>query len=130
MEVKQKDSSETIAVLGGVLDINQVQNYLKVCGIDIPDNQILLFYSVEEAVEGRRQAYKKESDPLYLEWQYDNGKEKELIWRNKVAEIKARYPFPVKSVMDASLTNNNNKKTFGGSAGGILNRIKLAVKKT
>ncbi|GJA64103.1 hypothetical protein KAM351_27140 [Aeromonas caviae] len=40
----------------------------------------------------RQAAYERESDPLYLEWQYDRTPEAELAWRNKVAEIKARYP--------------------------------------
>lgn len=44
--------------------------------------------------EARRQAYVVESDPLYLEWQYDQTPEAEQAWRDKVAEIKARYPLP------------------------------------
>lgn len=47
--------------------------------------------------EQRQQAYKEESDPLYLEWQYDQTPEKEQAWRDKVAEIKARYPQPTES---------------------------------
>lgn len=42
----------------------------------------------------RQAAYKKESDPLYMEWQYDQTAESEKAWRDKVAEIKARYPLP------------------------------------
>lgn len=42
----------------------------------------------------RKQAYAEESDPLFLEWQYDQTPEKEQAWRDKVAEIKARYPLP------------------------------------
>ncbi|WP_299141334.1 hypothetical protein [uncultured Vibrio sp.] len=37
-------------------------------------------------------AYKEESDPLFIEWQYDNAEEKERLWREKVHEIKLRYP--------------------------------------
>lgn len=42
----------------------------------------------------RQKAYQEESDPLYLEWQYDQTAAKEQAWRDKVAEIKARYPLP------------------------------------
>ncbi|WP_461606592.1 hypothetical protein [Aeromonas rivipollensis] len=40
----------------------------------------------------RQRAYETESDPLFLEWQYDKTPEAEVRWRDKVAEIKARYP--------------------------------------
>lgn len=42
----------------------------------------------------RQAAYREESDSLFLEWQYDKTPESEQLWRNKVTEIKARYPFP------------------------------------
>jgi hypothetical protein len=42
----------------------------------------------------REAAYKTESDPLYMEWQYDQTDEAEQKWRDKVAEIKERYPLP------------------------------------
>lgn len=45
-------------------------------------------------VAGRRAAYAREADPMYLEWQYDGTAEKEKDWRAKVAEIKARFPLP------------------------------------
>ncbi len=55
-------------------------------------------YELKQNVELRQQAYKRESDPLYIEWQYelesgnqDSDSYKE-IWMNKVVEIKARYP--------------------------------------
>lgn len=48
-------------------------------------------------VEKRRKAYLAESDPLYMEWKYDQTPEKEQAWRDKVAEIKARYPLPSES---------------------------------
>lgn len=44
--------------------------------------------------ERRAAAYRAESDPLYLEWQHDQEEGQEQIWRDKVAEIKARYPKP------------------------------------
>ncbi|MEY0971294.1 hypothetical protein ACFDTO_34045 [Microbacteriaceae bacterium 4G12] len=45
----------------------------------------------------RKEAYRLESDPLFMEWQYDNTPESEQVWRDKVAEIKARYPLPSES---------------------------------
>ncbi len=48
------------------------------------------------ATADRRAAYAAESDPLYMEWQYDGTPEAEQLWRSKVAEIKARYPLPSK----------------------------------
>ncbi|WP_217494995.1 hypothetical protein [Marinomonas sp. FW-1] len=46
------------------------------------------------AIAQREAAYKQESDPLYMEWQYDKTDEAEQKWRDKVAEIKERYPLP------------------------------------
>ncbi|MBG5233943.1 hypothetical protein GHU69_26970 [Pseudomonas aeruginosa] len=48
-----------------------------------------------EAQDARRAAYVVESDPLFLEWQYDQTPESEQAWRDKVAEIKDRHPLPV-----------------------------------
>ena len=50
-------------------------------------------YELTEGQLARRQrAYEAESDPLFLEWQYDKTPEAEQTWRDKVAEIKLRYP--------------------------------------
>ncbi|WP_158161249.1 hypothetical protein [Grimontia hollisae] len=51
-------------------------------------------YSADELISCRKAAYVTESDPLYMEWQFDKTPEKEHAWRDKVAEIKARYPLP------------------------------------
>ena len=40
----------------------------------------------------RQRAYVAESDPLFLEWQHDKTPAAEQTWRDKVAEIKLRYP--------------------------------------
>ncbi|CAK2830363.1 conserved hypothetical protein [Vibrio crassostreae] len=47
--------------------------------------------------DSRKSAYALESDPLYMEWQYDKTPENEQLWRDKVAEIKSRYPLPAQS---------------------------------
>lgn len=49
---------------------------------------------LEDMQVARRAAYAAESDPLYLEWQYDQTATAEKAWRDKVAEIKAKYPLP------------------------------------
>lgn len=46
----------------------------------------------DKNLAGRRAAYVSESDPLYTEYQYDQTPEKEKIWRDKVLEIKTRFP--------------------------------------
>lgn len=53
--------------------------------------------ALEAAAASRRAAYAVESDPLYMEWQYDQTAEAEQAWRDKVAEIKARYPLPAEA---------------------------------
>lgn len=53
-----------------------------------------LVYTEEEQISKRKRAYVAESDPLYLQWQYDKTPESEQVWRDKVEEIKARYPLP------------------------------------
>ncbi|MGB0940816.1 MAG: hypothetical protein ACPGUE_00370 [Marinomonas sp.] len=49
-------------------------------------------FELSQNLDKRKLAYKAESDPLYMEWQFDQAPESEQAWRNKVAEIKARYP--------------------------------------
>lgn len=44
--------------------------------------------------EKRAAAYREEADPLYIEWQYDQEPAQEQIWRDKVLEIKQRFPKP------------------------------------
>ena len=51
----------------------------------------------EDIQKARLAAYKTESDPLYMEWQYDQTAESEKMWRDKVEEIKLRYPLPTES---------------------------------
>ncbi|MEJ6654655.1 MAG: hypothetical protein QNL70_01420 [Pseudomonas sp.] len=43
--------------------------------------------------EQRQAAYRAESDPLFMEWQFDQAPEKEQAWRDKVIEIKQRFAF-------------------------------------
>ena len=43
----------------------------------------------------RKRRYETESDPLYLEWQYDKTPKSEQVWRDKVSEIKSQLPIGV-----------------------------------
>jgi hypothetical protein len=46
-----------------------------------------------EAVNAQRlTAYQNESDPIFFEWQ--RGENTEQAWKDKIAEIQARFPFP------------------------------------
>jgi len=49
-------------------------------------------FELSQNLEKRQVAYKAESDPLYMEWQFDQTPESEQAWRDKVEEIKLRYP--------------------------------------
>ena len=50
--------------------------------------------AVEKNDQDRRNAYQTESDPLFFQWQ--RGEATEQAWKDKVAEIQARYPEPTK----------------------------------
>lgn len=54
-------------------------------------------FLISDTRSKRLNAYSLESDPLYMEWKYDNTPESEQKWRGKVEEIKQRYPLPVYS---------------------------------
>ncbi|PJE55655.1 hypothetical protein [Marinomonas sp. BSi20584] len=49
-------------------------------------------FELSQNVQKREAAYKRESDPLYMEWQFDQTEEAEQAWRAKVTEIKERFP--------------------------------------
>ena len=85
---------------------NKEKNFVQVDNTSIPRNHRLWYEleidkaeeagTIEEYVELvtpytelRSAAYKAESDQLFFEGQYYNDL---TIWKDKVAEIKARYP--------------------------------------
>lgn len=49
-------------------------------------------YGPLAAKEARQIAFQKEADPLFFAWQ--RGENTEQAWIDKVAEIRARYPYP------------------------------------
>lgn len=58
-------------------------------------------YEAAQSAGLRQQAYKRESDPLYIEWQYELEMENseasshKQAWLDSVAAIKQRYPLPL-----------------------------------
>ena len=92
MQIKHNDA--LIASIGEVLSAAQIAHFLEQNEIDIPIGELTFIYSRDEALEARRIAYAAESDPLYMEWQYDQTEESKQAWFACVANIKARFPFP------------------------------------
>ncbi|QWL69411.1 hypothetical protein HQ397_04205 [Aeromonas hydrophila] len=72
----------------GNIDYQQYLEWLSLG--NVPENEVET--NLSNVLSLREAAYKEESDSLFIEWQYDRTPDKENIWRNKVAEIKARYP--------------------------------------
>ena len=92
MEIRH--NGELIATIGDLFTKSQIKDFLKANNVSISFSQLTIIYTKSEAIEARKLAYKKESDPLHMEFQYDGNANKEQEWRDKVAEIKARYPLP------------------------------------
>ena len=71
-------------------------DYMRAIGMDTEQIESVLrqkeYEEGDGAIAKRQDAYARESDKLFLEWQYDRTTEAEKRWRDKVAEIKARYP--------------------------------------
>lgn len=69
--------------------------FMKDIGMDDEQIESVLRQKDYELGEGvfakRREAYIKESDPLFIEATFDNDPAKMQAWRDKVIEIKARY---------------------------------------
>ena len=55
-------------------------------------DQVSLEIETEKVDSLRKAAYQKESDPLFFEFQ--RGEISQDVWLDKIAEIKARYPYP------------------------------------
>ena len=47
---------------------------------------------LQQVENNRRDAYQKESDPIYMRWQRGDATEQE--WLDKIEEIKERFPKP------------------------------------
>lgn len=82
---------------GGVAHTDTTQEYMQSIGMNAEQIESVLAQKDYEDglwIANRAAAYKIESDPLFIEWQHDQQEAQETAWRDKVAEIKARYPKP------------------------------------
>ena len=86
-----------VAIMGDVVGLKEIELFLLANGSTVPINEVQLVYTVSEVKSARQSAYKLESDSLYMEWKSDKTPESEQAWRDKLAEIKARYPFPTEN---------------------------------
>lgn len=88
--------NNTFAYLfSGVLHSDVSREYMNNLGMSTEQvNSVLAQrdFELSQNIEKRKAAYRAESDPLYMEWQYDQTPESEQHWRDKVVEIKLRYP--------------------------------------
>lgn len=70
----------------------------KVLDRDYEQDQIYLDWHLNKVLDQREQAYRAESDKLFLEWQFEKEQgsaiadDKKQVWLDKVNEIKTRFP--------------------------------------
>lgn len=82
-------------IFNGQSHSDYTNEYMLVLGMNEEQMESVLnqkAFELSQNVEKRQAAYKTESDPLYMEWQFDQTTDSEQAWRDKVTEIKARYP--------------------------------------
>lgn len=82
-------------LFNGVLHTDVSREYMNRLGMNAEQIQSVLAqrdFELSQNIEKRKAVYREESDPLYMEWQYDQTPESEQAWRDKVVEIKQRYP--------------------------------------
>lgn len=84
-------------IFNGIQQTNTNLKFMQGLGMDEEQIESVLRqkeYEASQYIAKREAAYKAESDPLYMEAQFDGTPESLQIWRDKVAEIKTRYPAP------------------------------------
>jgi hypothetical protein len=82
-------------IFNGESHTDTTQNYMQQLGMNEEQIESVLRqkqFELSQNKDKRKAAYAAESDPLYMEWQFDKAPESEQIWRDKVLEIKERYP--------------------------------------
>ena len=88
----------------GVSHSNTSAEYMQSLGMEQEAIESVLNqqqFELSQNLEKRQAAYTKESDPLYMEAQFDGTPESLQEWRDKVAEIKSRYPLPESTAENA-----------------------------
>lgn len=99
-KTKTVDLAKLDAQLGGHGLNSDAEWIMAVEGSPVTENELQTAFDAidgneiakNEAEENRRIAYAIEADPLYFGWQ--RGENTEQAWLDKVAEIRARYPYP------------------------------------
>lgn len=61
-----------------------------------PAEELSFERMMELCLDSRRRTYVRESDHLFISWQYDKTPLSEKVWRDKVKEIKLCIPLPIK----------------------------------
>lgn len=71
-------------------------DYMLAIGMSVEQIESVMNQKSYEEGEGviakRKAAYTQESDPLFMEWQFDGTIEAKNKWLEKVAIIKSRFP--------------------------------------
>lgn len=80
----------------GTNHTNTSKTYMRKLGLDDDAIEGVLTQkaydeSEQLTLDNRSAAYRRESDPLFIEASFDNDEVKFELWRDKVKEIKARY---------------------------------------
>ena len=81
----------------GTSHSNTSSEYMQSLGMDKEQIDSVLNqqqFELSQNIEKRQAAHIAESDPLFMESQFDGTPESHQKWQDKVAEIKARYPLP------------------------------------
>lgn len=90
-------------IFKGNTHTDTTREYMLSIGMDADQIESVLSqqqYEAQQNVELRQQAYKRESDPLYIEWQFElesknpDADKYKQAWMDKVSEIKVRFPIP------------------------------------
>ncbi|NNG42734.1 hypothetical protein HJP15_07350 [Pseudoalteromonas sp. NEC-BIFX-2020_002] len=84
-------------IFKGVSHSNTSSEYMQALGMDQEQINSVLNqqqFELSQNIEKRAVAYKRESDPLFMAAQFDGTPESFNVWKDKVTEIKARYPLP------------------------------------
>jgi len=84
-------------IFNGITQTNTTLEFMQGIGMDSDQIESVLrqkTYEEGQYIAKREAAYTAESDPLYMEAQFDDTEESLKKWHDKVAEIKLRYPAP------------------------------------
>lgn len=90
-------------IYGGKTHTDTTREYMNNLGMTTESIESVLTqkkFEESQNIKLRQQAYKRDSDPLYIEWQFErecgnpDADKYKQHWLDSVNEIKARYPLP------------------------------------